>query len=82
MTRAEVYELLENGPPPGEGFLHRICREKAFRIIGERRRALVEAMYQAGPDHPSRGRAECILVDMDRNLREWMESWQPDGKSN
>jgi hypothetical protein len=81
MTQSEVYELLEGEQQQGESFLQRICRERAFRIIGQERRALVEAMEQARPDHPALGRADRILDDMNRNLREWLENW-PQGRAS
>jgi hypothetical protein len=86
VTTEEACELLGCEPKEaGETIFAEMARERAFRTIGRDRRRLVEMTEQTraqNPGHPSLGRADRILADMDENLGEWLASWPATGKTN
>jgi hypothetical protein len=86
MTVEEACEILGCEPrAAGETIFAELARERAFRTIGRDRRELVEMTARVranNPGHPSLGRADRILADMDENLGGWLSSWPPTRKAN
>jgi len=84
MTREEKCDFLEIDPA-AEGYLLRLCREKRFednlRKHGELS-ALVAKTRASNPDHPSLGRADAVLAELNVTIGAYLGDFKPQGRPN